>query len=68
MNWLACTQAQVNAINAALPPKTRVAPLKDSTNALFLGADLLTDCEPGQTYAEAGALIKALLPGVPVLA
>jgi hypothetical protein len=65
MNWLACTAAQVVAINAALPSCTRVAAKADIDGALWLGADLKTDCGPGQTYAAAQALIMALLPGTP---
>lgn len=67
MSWLACTQADVDAINALLPADTRVGPLTDANGDLFLGADLLTDCGEGQTYGAAGDLIGALQPGEPTI-
>lgn len=67
MSWLGCTQDDVDAINALLPANTRVAPLIDIEGTLFLGADLLTDCEEGQTYGNAESLIKTLLPSEPVI-
>ena len=40
--WLACTQGQVDAINAIVTNR-RVASRTDINGALFLGADLLSD-------------------------
>ena len=59
--WLACTPADVDAINAALPPTVQVAAM-ERDGALFIGSDLLTDSlVPGGTYYPAQALIQALV-------
>lgn len=59
--WLACTQADVDAINAALPAGVQVAPL-EWAGALYLGSDLLTDSmQPGQMYYPAQATIQSLV-------
>lgn len=58
--WLACTQAQVDKINAALPSRVRVAGRKLTGGGLALSFDLLTDSKEGQTYAAARHLIREL--------
>lgn len=60
--WLGpCTQAQVNAINAALPPRTRVAPVTIAAQ-LYLNIDLLTDViNPSDTYYPARSTVATLV-------
>lgn len=58
--WLECTQADVDAINAALPASVRVEPITQG-GKLFICGDLLTDAiEPGSTYGAALAVIESL--------
>lgn len=58
--WLACTQADVDAINAVLPDAVRVAAV-DVGGAMYLGSDLLTDSmQPGQMYYSAQGIIQGL--------
>jgi hypothetical protein len=59
--WLACTQADVDAINAVLPESVQVAPI-EIEGSLYLGSDLLTDSmQPGQTYYAAQAIVQGLI-------
>lgn len=59
--WLACTQAEVDAINAVLPSGTRVGPV-EVRGQLYLGGDLLTDAlAPGSTYHPALPLLERLV-------
>lgn len=59
--WLACTQADVAAINALLPADTQVAAV-NVAGQLYLGSDLLTDSlQPGQMYYPAQAVIQGLV-------
>lgn len=59
--WLACTQSDVDAINAALPANVQVSAL-EWEGGLYLGSDLLTDSmQPGQMYYPAQATIQALV-------
>lgn len=63
--WLVATPEQIQAINAALPPCTRVEPRILVGGERVLGADLLTDSAPGGTYGAAAAILESL-PIVPV--
>lgn len=59
--WLACTQDDVDAINAALPEGVRVAPV-EVDGSLYLGSDLLTDSmQPGQMYYPAQQIVQGLV-------
>lgn len=59
--WLACTQADVDAINAVLPQGVQVSPIEHA-GSLYLGSDLLTDSmQPGQTYYAAQAIVQGLV-------
>lgn len=59
--WLAATPAQVTAINAALPARTRVAPVTINS-VLYLNIDILTDViDPGNTYYPARATVAQLV-------
>jgi hypothetical protein len=59
--WLACTQSDVDAINAVLPAHTRVSAL-DIGGSLYLGSDLLTDSmREGQMYYPAQSVIQRLI-------
>lgn len=59
--WLACTQADVAAINALLPAAVRVAAI-DVAGALYLCGDLLTDAlTPGNTYHPALPVLETLV-------
>lgn len=56
--WLQCTQADVDAINAALPAGTQVAPLSLG-GLLYLGSDLLTDLV---TYSKVKTVLQGMTP------
>lgn len=59
--WLLCTQPQVDAMNAALPAGTRVAPVAYLGN-LYLNIDLGTDATSlGDTYFATRATLRALV-------
>lgn len=59
--WLACTQADVEAVNAVLPVGVRVSPL-EVDGALYLGADLLTDALTADgTYHAALSVLEGLI-------
>lgn len=59
--WLACTQADVDAINALLPVHTQVA-ATEIGGALYLGGDLLTDSlTPAGTYWPARDVLHRLV-------
>lgn len=59
--WLLCTQAQVDAINAALPANTRVRAVTYLGN-LYLNIDLGTDSTSlGDTYFAGRATLRALV-------
>lgn len=69
--WLACVQADVNTINAALPANTRVASVS-YLGVLYLNIDLGTDCmQSGDTYFAARATLRTLvctnIPGLAAL-
>lgn len=57
--WLRVTAAQVTAGNALLPPGHRVTARLGLDGLLYVNADLLTDCQPGETYAAAATALKA---------
>lgn len=59
--WFACTQANVDAINAALPAKTRVAAVT-YLGAKYLNVDLATDCmNSSDTYFGARTILRTLV-------
>jgi hypothetical protein len=59
--WLACTQADVDAINALLPSSVQVSSL-EWNGGLYLGSDLLTDSLlPEQMYFAAQSVIQGLI-------
>lgn len=59
--WLVCTQAQLDAINAALPAKTRVSGILRDGN-WHLNTDLATDClQAGSTYFLARSILRTLI-------
>lgn len=59
--WFACTQANVDAINAALPARVRVAAV-NYLGTLYLNIDLATDClNAGDTYFAARPILRALI-------
>jgi hypothetical protein len=59
--WFACTQAQVDTMNAALPAKVRVQPAR-YLGVLYLNIDLATDClNAGDTYAAARPVLRTLV-------
>lgn len=59
--WLLCTQAQVDAMNAALPANVRVGPVSYQSN-LYLNIDLGTDATSlGDTYFATRATLRALV-------
>jgi len=59
--WLACTQADVDAVNATLPPATRAEPVNIG-GQLYLGGDVLTDAlVPGSTYHPALGVLQGLV-------
>jgi hypothetical protein len=69
--WMACTQAQVDAMNAALPPSVRVAPVS-YLGQLYVNIDLATDCMgANDTYAAARPVLRTLVctnvPNLPAL-
>lgn len=57
--WLRVTAAQVTAGNALLPPGVRVSARLGLDGLLYVNADLLTDCQPGETYQAAATALKA---------
>jgi hypothetical protein len=58
--WLQCTQSDVDAINATLPASVRVSPTTIN-GTLYLGADLLTDAQAGETFYKARAILARLV-------
>lgn len=59
--WMLCTQAQVDAINAALPANTRVATVT-YLGSQYLNIDLGTDSTSlGDTYFAGRATLRALV-------
>jgi hypothetical protein len=59
--WFACTQAQVDTMNAALPASVRVSPVSH-LGQLYLNIDLATDCmQAGDTYAAARPVLRTLI-------
>lgn len=59
--WLACTQDDVDAVNALLPAGTQVAGL-ELQGAMYLGSDLLTDAiNPASVYHAALPVLEALI-------
>lgn len=67
--WFTVTQANVDAINATLPPTTRVSAVS-YLGVLYLGMDLCTDCmQSGDTYFAARSILRTLVcTNVPNLA
>lgn len=57
--WLRVTAAQVTAGNALLPPNVRVTARRANDGLLYVNADLLTDCQDGETYAAAKNALQA---------
>jgi hypothetical protein len=69
--WFTCTQANVDAMNAALPAGTRVGAVS-YLGTLYLGMDLATDCmQAGDTYAAVRPVLRTLvctnIPNLPSL-
>lgn len=59
--WLLCTQAQIDAMNAALPSNTRVA-AATYLGSQYLNIDLSTDCTSlGDTYFAARATLRGVV-------
>jgi hypothetical protein len=58
--WLTVTQSDVAAINATLPASIRVVPTTIN-GTLYLGADLLTDAQAGETFYKARAILARLV-------
>ncbi len=59
--WLLTTQAQLDAMNAALPGNTRVYAVS-YLGSLYLNIDLCTDCvNAGDTYVAARPTLRALV-------
>jgi hypothetical protein len=59
--WLACTQVQIDAINATLPAKTRVSGIL-SGGVWYLNIDLATDClQAGNTYFASRSILRTLV-------
>lgn len=56
--WLRVTAPQVTAGNALLPPNVRVTARTGLDGLLYINADLLTDCQPGETYAQFETALK----------
>lgn len=59
--WLRVTPAQVTAANNLLPPNVRITPRVGLDGLLYVSADLLTDCQPGETYEAIAAPLKLRL-------
>ena len=61
-DWhLPTTPEQVAAANAALPTGTAISARADNDGALWVNADLLTDCmRPGDTYHAIGGVLITL--------
>lgn len=57
--WLRVTAALVTGANNLLPPTVRITPRVGLDGLLYVNADLLTDCQPGETYEVIAAQIKA---------
>lgn len=57
--WLRVTAAQVTGANALLPLNVRVTARLGLDALLYVNADLLTDCQPGETYAQFETALKA---------
>lgn len=59
--WFVATQAQVDAINAALPRNVQVQPVLYN-GTLYLNIDIATDClQSGDTYFAARSVFRALV-------
>lgn len=59
--WFACTQANVDAMNALLPPNVRVEAVS-YLSVLYLNIDLITDCiQAGDTYFAARSVLRTLV-------
>lgn len=59
--WFQCTQANVDAMNAALPASTRVSAVAYD-NKLWLNVDLVTDCmNAGDTYFACRSVLRTLV-------
>lgn len=59
--WLACTQDDVDQINATLPGSVRVSAI-DIGGSLYVGGDLLTDAiTPGGTFSAALPILERLV-------
>lgn len=56
--WLRVTAAQVTGANALLPPRVRVSARTGLDGLLYVSADLLTDCGPGETYEQFAVQMK----------
>lgn len=56
--WLRVTAPQVTGANALLPAKVRVSARTGLDGLLYVSADLLTDCGPGETYAQFEVALK----------
>lgn len=59
--WLACTQSDVDAMNALLPASVQVSPI-EVAGVLYVCGDLLTDAlTPGNTYHPALSVLETLV-------
>lgn len=59
--WFACTQADVDAMNAALPASVRIGAVS-YLGQLYINVDLATDCmQAGDTYAAARPVLRTLI-------
>lgn len=56
--WLRVTAAQVTGANNLLPPSVRITPRTGLDGLLYVSADLLTDCQPGETYEVIATQLK----------
>lgn len=56
--WLRVTEPQVTGANALLPANVRVSARTGLDGLLYVSADLLTDCGPGETYAQFETALK----------
>lgn len=61
MNYLKLTEEQKTQLEALEhPPHTVAEPVQAADGFWYLGADLLTDCEEGQTYDFCREFLKSL--------
>lgn len=61
--WLRVTAGQLATGNGLLPANVRVSARTGLDGLLYINADLLTDCQAGETYAT----VRAQLQGLPLV-